>query len=132
MVQVGGEVVVGDPAREVNAGGEPLFLQGSLDRLFQLPVPTDEHAEVLPVAEDGRESLGEVLDTFFSTKTTNITDAIGSIGKFMGLPKVIMQVKQMAITYDFSGRQVHKANNVRRFYANICSCIEGQQFQYPV
>ena len=53
-----GEVIVGDPARQVDAGGDtPSCREASIDS-FELPVPADEHLEILLVAEDGREGLG--------------------------------------------------------------------------
>ena len=72
LVQVPREVIMGDPAREVDTGGDTLFLQGGLDRLFQLPVPADERAEVLSVAEDGREGLGEMLDAFLPAQPADV------------------------------------------------------------
>ena len=72
---------MGDPAREGNAGGEPLFLQGGHDRVLQLPVPADEHAKVLPVAEDGREGLGEVLDALLSAQSADVADEGWAIGQ---------------------------------------------------
>jgi hypothetical protein len=59
----------------------PSFLQGGLDRLFQRPVPADEHAEVLPVAEDGGEGLGEVLDAFLPAQPADVADEGGSVGQ---------------------------------------------------
>lgn len=81
MVQVGGEVIVGDPAREVNAGGEPLFLQGGHDRVLQLPIPADEHAKVPAVAEDGREGLGEVLDALLPAQSADVADEGRTVGQ---------------------------------------------------
>ena len=75
---------MGDPAREGNAGGEPLFLQGGHDRVLQLPVPADEHAKVLPVAEDGREGLGEVLHAFLPAQPTDVADEGRAIGQGSG------------------------------------------------
>ena len=74
LVEVLRKVVVGDPAREFDAGGDSLFLQGGLDRLFQRPVPADECPESLLVAEDGGEGLGEVLDAFFPTQPADVAD----------------------------------------------------------
>jgi hypothetical protein len=51
-----------------------LFLQGGLDRLFQLPVPTDEYTEILPVSKDGGEGLGEVLDAFLPAQPADVAD----------------------------------------------------------
>ena len=72
---------MGDPAREVNAGGDATFLQGGLDRLLQLPIPADEHPEVLPIAEDGGEGLDEVLDAFFPAQPTDIADERRAVGQ---------------------------------------------------
>ena len=65
---------MGDPAREVDGGGDSLFLQGGLDRLLQLPVSADEHPEILLVAEDGGEGLGKVLDAFLPAQPADVAD----------------------------------------------------------
>jgi len=72
---------VGDPAREVNAGGEPLILQGGHDRILQRPVPADEHAKVLAVDEDGWEGLGEVLDAFLPAQPADVADEGRAVGQ---------------------------------------------------
>jgi len=65
---------MGDPAREVDIGGEPLFLQGGLDRLLQLPIPPDKDVEVRPLAKNERKGLGEVLNTFLLAQAADVTD----------------------------------------------------------
>ena len=72
---------MGDPAREVDAGGDAPFLQGGHDRVLQLPVPADEHAKVLPVAEDGGEGLGEVLDTLLPAQPADVADEGRTVGE---------------------------------------------------
>ena len=74
MVEVVGEGFTGDPAWEVDAGDGAPFLQGGFDRLFQWPVATDEHAEILPVTEDRGEGLDKVLDAFFLAQPANVAD----------------------------------------------------------
>ena len=75
---------MGDPAREVDTGGDSPLLQRGLDRLFQLPIPADEHPEVLPVGEDGGEGLGEVLDAFLPAQSADVADERGPAGQRSG------------------------------------------------
>ena len=75
---------MGDPAWEVDTSGNASFLQGGLDQLFQWPVAADEHAEVLLVAEDGGEGLGEVLDTFLPAQPADVADEGRAVGQGSG------------------------------------------------
>ena len=70
---------MGDPARKVDAICDTPLLQGGFDLLFQLPVPADEHTEILVVAEDGRECLGEMLDAFLPTQPADVADERGAV-----------------------------------------------------
>lgn len=58
---------------------DPRLLQGGFDGIFQLPISTDEHAEILVVSEGGGKCLGEMLDTFFSTQAADVADERGAV-----------------------------------------------------
>jgi len=70
---------MGDPARKVDAICDTPILQGGFNRPLQLPVPADEHTEILVVAEDGRECLGEMLDAFLPSQTADVADEVGAV-----------------------------------------------------
>ena len=70
---------MGDPPWEVNTISDTHLLQGGFDCLFQLPVATDEHAEILVVAEDGGECPDEMLDAFFRTHPADVADEEGAV-----------------------------------------------------
>ncbi len=72
---------MGDPAREVDAGGDALFLQTGHDRILQLPFPANEYAEILPVAEDCGEGPGKVLDALLPAQPADVADEGRAIGK---------------------------------------------------
>lgn len=99
MIDVWGEVIVGDPAREVDAGGDPLFLQGGLDRLLQLPFPSNEHAEVLLAAEDRGEGLGEVLDAFLPAQPADVANKGGAVAQ-VGSDSEGVEIEEMPVGDD--------------------------------
>lgn len=63
-----------DPAWEIDAVGDSLFLQGGFDRLIQLPVTTDEHMVVLLVAKDCGKRPDKILDAFLLAQPADIAD----------------------------------------------------------
>lgn len=72
---------MGDPARKIDSVDNFSFLQECLYILLQLPVPADEHVEILPVFEDGWEGLGEVLDAFLSAQPADVANAGRAVGQ---------------------------------------------------
>ena len=48
---------------------------------FSSSVPADEHMEILSVAENGREGLGEVLDAFLPAQSADVADEGRAGGK---------------------------------------------------
>lgn len=67
-------------ARKGSLGGEAIILDGGFNGVLQLPVPADEHAEVLLFAEDGGECLGEMLDALFRTQAADVADKRRAVG----------------------------------------------------
>ena len=72
---------MGDPTRKIDAGGDATLLQRGCNRIFQLPVTTDERAEVLSMAEDGGEGPSEVLDALLPAQPADVADESRAIGK---------------------------------------------------
>ncbi len=79
-----GKFIVGDPAREVDALGDAILLQGGCDRFFKLPVPADERAKVLLMDKDCGQSLGEMLDALLSAQPADVADEGRAVGKWGG------------------------------------------------
>ena len=84
LVEVFREVVVGDPAREVDAAGNPPFLKGGLDRLSQRPISADECTELRPIVEDGGKGLGKMLNALLIAQPADIADEGRAGGKRRG------------------------------------------------
>lgn len=87
---------MGDPAREVGAGGDTPFLQGGFDCLLQRPISADEHPEVLSAAEDGGEGLGEVLDAFLPAQPADVADKGRAVGQGSG-DREGLEVEEVAV-----------------------------------
>ena len=84
LIEVFGKVVMGDPTREVDAGGDAPFLQGGLDRLSQRPIPADECTEIRPAVEDAGKGLDKMLNALLIAQSADIADEGGAGGKRCG------------------------------------------------
>ena len=124
---------MGDPAREVDMGGDTPLLQGSFDFLFQLTISTDKHMEILVVAENSGECLGEMLDAFLCAQAADVADEVGAVviggGDSEGgeVEEVTMGNEDFVavggeVPFGDEGGRVYN-NVVAQTYVYFCECI---------
>lgn len=81
LIQVAGHIVVRDPTRAVDTVRESLCLKGFRNASLQLPIPPDEHTEILSNAENCWKGLDKILDAFLPTQPPDIADERRAVGK---------------------------------------------------
>ena len=73
---------MGAPPGRTGRRNDPLSPEEALGETLRSPAPTDERAEVMPLAEDNGEGPSKVLDAFLLAQSADVADEERTIGKW--------------------------------------------------